>query len=171
VSIDVPTEDINNVLEKAFQGVDAAMSRFFMQLKQVRRVQRKFHVTLMHKASTPEYPELWKRYTELHEAAGGGNETLGLCDLILERVVYNNRIMAIVVRIVDDSENKWECVNRVAHITVGSRDASVKPKESNDLLAQWLEVGTGDDVTEIKEVVFADKPTIQGAEVKGVLSK
>ena len=50
--------------------------------------------------------------------------------------------MAIVVRIVDE-ENKLECVNRVAHITVGTRDNSVKPKESNDLLAKWLEEGAG----------------------------
>lgn len=77
--------------------------------------------------------------------------------------------MAIVVRIVDE-ENKWECVNRIAHITVGGRDASVKPKESNDLLAKWLEVGAGSEGSAIQEVVFTDKPTIKGL-VKGVLSR
>lgn len=75
--------------------------------------------------------------------------------------------MAIVVRLFD-AENKWECVNKVAHITVGTRDAAVKPKESNDLLAKWLEVGAGNEG--IQEVVFADKPTLKG-QVKGVTSR
>jgi tRNA ligase len=76
--------------------------------------------------------------------------------------------MAIVVRLVDEEE-KWVCVNRVAHITVGTRDGSVKPKESNDLLARWLEEGaTGEN--NINEVVFEQKPTLKGV-VKGVLSR
>lgn len=77
--------------------------------------------------------------------------------------------MAIVVRIVD-GEGKWECVNRVAHITVGTRDDAVKPKESNDLLGKWLEEGAGGEESRIKEVVFDDKPMIKGA-VRGVLSR
>ncbi|KAH6609853.1 trna ligase [Trichoderma cornu-damae] len=169
MSIDVPTDRIDKVLEKAFKGVGPEKSRFFLQLKNSRRVQRKFHVTLMHKATMDQQPELWKRYTELHEAAGGGDAKLGECDLILERVIFDDRIMAIVVRIADE-ENKWVCVNRVAHITVGTRDPAVKPKESNDLLAKWLEVGTGGDGNQIAEVVFEEKPTIKGV-VKGVLSR
>ncbi|KAL7948694.1 RNA ligase domain-containing protein [Trichoderma barbatum] len=169
MSVGMATEQVDKVLDKAFKGVGPETSKFFLQLKNSRRVQRKFHVTLMHKATSPMYPELWKRYTELHEAAGGGENLLGECDLILERVVFDDRIMAIVVRIVDEG-NKWECVNRVAHITVGTRDAAVKPKESNDLLAKWLETGAGGEGNVIQEVVFADKPTVKGL-VKGVLSR
>lgn len=76
--------------------------------------------------------------------------------------------MAIVVRLVHE-EGKWECVNRVAHITVGTRDGSVKPKESNDLLARWLEVGASNE-SQIGEVVFDEKPTVRGT-VKGMLSR
>ena len=76
--------------------------------------------------------------------------------------------MAIVVRLVDD-EDKWQCVNRVAHITVGTRDDSVKPKESNVLLEKWLEVGSASE-TKIGEVVFEEKPTVRGR-VVGVLSR
>ncbi len=75
--------------------------------------------------------------------------------------------MAIVVRIIDP-EGKWECANRVAHITVGTRDDSVKPKESNDLLARWIEEGTSDG--HIKEVVFEPRPVIQGR-VRAVLRR
>lgn len=76
--------------------------------------------------------------------------------------------MAIVVRLVDE-EGKWECVNRVAHITVGTRDNSVKPKESNDLLGRWLEVGATDE-SSIMEAIFEEMPKVEGI-VKGVLSR
>lgn len=84
------------------------------------------------------------------------------------QVVFDDRIMAIVVRLADQ-DDQWQCVNRVAHITVGTRDDSVKPKESNDLLARWLEVGSSPE-TKIGEVVFAGKPTVKGT-VMPVLSR
>lgn len=88
----------------------------------------------------------------------------------LAQVVFDERVMAIVVRI-SDAEDKWVCANRVAHITVGTRDSSVKPKESNDLLGRWLDHGLpGEGETGIQEVVFTDKPSIT-CEVKGVLSR
>lgn len=76
--------------------------------------------------------------------------------------------MAIVVRLVDEDGN-WECTNRVAHITIGTRDSSVKPRESNDLLARWLEMGSAAE-TNIGEVVFENKPTLKGT-VHGVSSR
>lgn len=76
--------------------------------------------------------------------------------------------MAIVVRLADERDN-WQCVNRVAHVTVGTRDDSVKPKESNSLLAKWLEVGCTEG-NNIREVMFTDKPTVRG-EVTPVLSR
>jgi tRNA ligase len=50
MSVDVPSQQINAILDKAFDKLDAEKSRFFKQLKQTRRVQPKFHVTLMHRA-------------------------------------------------------------------------------------------------------------------------
>lgn len=76
--------------------------------------------------------------------------------------------MAIVVRLSDD-EDKWKCVNRVAHITVGTRDDTVKPKESNDLLAKWLESGANAD-NKIQDVIFSEKTPIKG-EVRPVLQR
>lgn len=76
--------------------------------------------------------------------------------------------MAIVVRLVDP-EDRWKCVNNVAHITVGTRDDGVKPKESNDLLAKWLKDGPGDE-TGIGERAFDPKVVLKGV-VKGVLSR
>jgi len=52
---------------------------------------------------------------------------------------------------------------------VGTRDDGVKPKESNDLLARWLEQGSGEG-TGIGELVIEGKPLVRGV-VKGVLSR
>ncbi|KAI1179367.1 tRNA ligase [Nemania sp. FL0916] len=168
MSVSVPAKEVNVALESAFKSVDPQMQRFYKQLQQTRRIQPLFHVTLMHKFSAKDHPELWQRYTTLEAERQSEDSKLGECEVMLERVVFDDRIMAIVVRLVDP-EGKWTCVNKVTHITVGTRDSNVKPKESNDLLARWLEVGSGGD-TGISERVFEGKPTLKGT-VRGVLSR
>lgn len=192
MSVNVPTQAINSLLEKAFQNAGPETSRFYKQLKQTRRVQHAFHITLMHRAGAKDNPELWDRYTALQkeaDEAGSPDGKLGECDVIPERVSVNSlpsdasiltnifsplqvcfddRIMAIVVRL-SDEEDKWKCVNQVAHITVGTRDDAVKPKESNDLLARWLESGANAK-SKIQEVVFSEKTPIEG-EVRPVLQR
>ncbi|KAM0488634.1 hypothetical protein ACHAP7_000676 [Fusarium lateritium] len=171
MSVDIPTQEVVTALDQAFKTIPPSTSRLYTQLKQTRRVQARFHVTLLHKAAGQNHTELWEKYTAAQkdaEAAGNPEGKVGECDVILERVVFDDRIMAIVVRLADETD-QWHCVNRVAHITVGTRDDSVKPKESNDLLTKWLEVGTSPE-TRIGEVVFAEKPTLKGT-VKPVLSK
>ncbi|PHH77804.1 hypothetical protein CDD80_185 [Ophiocordyceps camponoti-rufipedis] len=159
MAVHVDAKAIYASLQQAFDSVDEKTRAFFAQLKQNKRVQDKFHVTLLHRASAKEHPELWKRYTEASEGISGENGKAGECGVILERVVFDDQVMAIVVRLID-SDQKWECANRVAHITVGTRDASIKPKQSNDLLARWL--GEGLEGSQLTEVVFEPKPTIQG---------
>jgi tRNA ligase len=168
MSISVPAKEVNVALEAAFKGVNPEIQRFYKQLQQTRRIQPLFHVTLMHKATAKQHPELWQRYTTLEAECKSVDGKVGECEVMLERVVFNDRIMAIVVRLLDPEE-KWTCVNKVAHITVGTRDDGVKPKESNDLLAQWLDVGSG-GYTGIGERVFEGKPTLKGT-VRGVLSR
>lgn len=191
LSVAVPEAEVNAALSTAFHAVDVETSRFYKQLKQTRRVQAKYHVTLMHRATAKEYPSLWERYTGLHAQAvteGVENGNLGECDVMLERVsstcapttlcgyltdpvqaVFDDRIMAIVVRLIG-GQGSWECVNRVAHITVGTRDDSVKPKESNDLLARWLDDGGSEAGSKIQEVALDGRPTLKGT-VKAVLSR
>lgn len=74
--------------------------------------------------------------------------------------------MAIVARIVDSG---WECINAVAHITVGTRGEDIKPKESNDLLARWLADGSG-EANNVGEISFEDRPVIDGT-VKAIMSR
>ncbi|EXF78279.1 fungal tRNA ligase adenylyltransferase [Colletotrichum fioriniae PJ7] len=176
MSVEVQSQEVRGVLDGAFSKVDASTSRFYKQLHQTRRVQPKFHVTLMHRASSKDNSELWSKYLALFAEAEKENGTqdqanirpLGECSVELERVVFDDRVMAMVVRLVDPT-GQWKCTNNVAHITVGTRDDAVKPKESNDLLARWLDKGTGGE-TGIQEVVFDNKPNLEGV-VRGVLSR
>lgn len=168
MSVDVPATDITALLEKTFQNVSAEKARFYRQLQGTRRIQPKFHVTLLHRAGAKGHPELWDRYTKLHaEAESANSPSVGECNVVLERVVYDDRLMAIVVRL-DDPEGKWACVNKVAHITVGTRDDAVKPKESNDLLARWLVEGAG--AGGMMDIGFEGRPGLKGV-VRGVLSR
>ncbi|OAA39143.1 tRNA ligase [Metarhizium rileyi] len=167
MSVEVASDEVLDVMQQAFNGTSLQDNRFYLQLKQTRRIQNKFHVTLIHRASMNEHFDLWERYTKVWETAGGSESQLGDCNLLLERIVFDNRIMAIVVRLLDDT-GTWECVNQVAHITVGTRDEGAKPKESNDLLAKWIEVGA--DGEHISEVILEEKPVLRGT-VRGVLSK
>ena len=91
-------------------------------------------------------------------------DSLGSCNVLLERIVWDDRLMAIVVRLMDEN---WECTNAVAHITVGTRAPQVKPKESNDLLQRWLAEGATDG-NGIGEVVIDGRVVLEGV-VKGVL--
>ncbi|KAM0325721.1 hypothetical protein ACHAQA_007021 [Verticillium albo-atrum] len=173
MSVDVPGTQVRAILDQAFDKVGKNTSRFYKQLIQTRRIQPKFHVTLMHRASSKEHPELWDRYSKAVADAEAANATalaptLGTCGVEMERVVFNDRVMAIVVRL-NDQDQTWQCVNHIAHITIGTREDGIKPKESNDLLARWLSDGVGEE-TGIWEVVFDNKQTIEGS-VQGVMSR
>ncbi|PFH57828.1 hypothetical protein XA68_14521 [Ophiocordyceps unilateralis] len=159
MSVNVESKAVNEALQQAFEAADEQTSGFFKKLKLTGRVQKDFHVTLIHRSSSKDYPELWQRYMNALEPVEGDDGKIGECSVVLERIVFDDRIMAIVVRLVDE-EGKWECVNRVAHITVGTRDASIKAKESNDLLAKWLDGGVKKGL--MQELVFEQKPTIAG---------
>jgi tRNA ligase len=166
MSVDLPKNYITNALETAFASVSSNKGKFFRELQQFRRIQPEFHVTLIHRASSAAYPELWQRYSEMHAEAGSAENKLGECQVLLERIVWDGRIMAIVVRLVDEG---WECVNKVSHITVGTRGPEVKPKESNDLLGTWIDHGSGDK-TGIGEIAIEGRQIVHGT-VKGVLSR
>ena len=165
MSVTMPVSLVSNALEATFASQSPEAAAFFHHLQQTNRVQNEFHVTLMHRASASQHPDLWARYSQMHAGAGGAQNKLGICKVLLERVVWDDRLMAIVVRLVDE---EWQCVNAVAHITVGTRSPDVKPKESNDLLKRWLEVGS--DGTGIGEAGIEGRVIIEGV-VNGVLSR
>ncbi|KAK2755900.1 hypothetical protein FQN54_005696 [Arachnomyces sp. PD_36] len=185
-NISVPTSQITSILTSLFPpSTDPRKAQFYRQLLNSRRIQPAFHVTLIHKASSQSRPDIWKRYTDLYiskikESDNPTNRTPNLAParVRIERLVWDSRIMAFVVRILpppqsdsppnggdagdgdtdqQDFTNTWPCANDIPHITVGTGSPNVKPKESNDLLKRWLEVGSG------------EKTGIWEAEVEGVM--
>lgn len=94
MSVDVAAHQIRSLLDETFDKAGLPTARFYKQLSQTRRVQPKFHVTLMHRASSKDHPELWDRYCKVHADAEATNEgglalpTLGACGVELERVSF-----------------------------------------------------------------------------------
>ncbi|BDD55109.1 hypothetical protein MPDQ_000678 [Monascus purpureus] len=160
-NISIPTADVSSILQSLFtpKSVSPEKARLYNHLLQSRRIQPSFHVTLIHRASKQDRPEIWSQYINEYLHAMNQQQQdekkqitppLGPARVRLERLIWNNRIMAFVARIMprnDDSTtgSDWPCANPIPHVTVGTASADIKPKESNDLLKQWLEVGSGGD--------------------------
>ncbi|OJD13025.1 hypothetical protein ACJ73_09256 [Blastomyces percursus] len=129
--------------------------KLYNHLKNSRRIQPSFHVTLIHRASQPTHPDIWTYYANLYKAAIQKQQpnplngyvletpTLGSTRVRVERLVWDDRIMAFVARIVPAEGDSWPCANEIPHITIGTAAPEVKPKETNDLLKRWLEFGAG----------------------------
>lgn len=181
-AVRLPSARVNGILDVAFKDQDPATARFFRQLQQTRRVQPEFHVTLMHKASAAAQPEAWDKLVKLHTAVIAQNDNqgvvepdLGKCNVQLERVVWDNRVLCFVVRLNGSTQLEggetlnFESTNAVAHVTVGTASKEIKPMESNALLQRWLRDGSGDDVG-IWELPIKGMVALEGA-VKGVWSR
>ena len=148
----LPTSQVLSSLSTTFKSQPTHVSKFYTQLQQSRRLQSSFHVTLMHRASIHKRPELWSCLTSLYaskseeqqqrQLTNPGDPLLGDCRVQLERVVWDNRVMCILARILDEG---WETANAHAHITVGTADKSIKPVESNGLVEEWWQVGATEE--------------------------
>ena len=153
--VKLPTGDVLSTLDKLFNRESPETARMYRQLQHSRRVQPAFHVTLIHRASVNSHPELWSHLTDLHAKAlteasqNPSSQTpdplLGNCRVRLERVVWDDRVMCVVVRLLDEG---WETANPIAHITIGTANPDIKPKESNDLLQRWMEDGSQNGISD-----------------------
>lgn len=136
-AITLPSSIISSMLESVFSRVPGPVSAFYNKLKSTGRVQGSFHITLVHNANARLFPEVWEEYNSLLNGKGDA-ANLGTAEVRLINVVWNSRIMAITVEILGE---KFKGTNQINHITVGTRDNTVKPKESNEMLASWLKQG------------------------------
>ena len=183
-AVRLPAQRVTSILEAIFKDKDADTARLYRQLKQSRRVQQEFHVTLIHRLAAPQNQQYWDSLGTKHQevfrpvwdkAVQEGTThalsepELGKCQVLLERIVWDNRLMTFVVRLSNDGNTNFETVNKVAHVTVGTVNPNVKPKESNDLLAKWLDVGSGGN-TGIYEEKVAGNVVLEGS-VRGVLQR
>jgi tRNA ligase len=180
-SVRLDASRVGSILENLFASKGAETSRIYKQLKQTRRIQAEFHVTLMHRASASSNPAYWDKLINLHEStaqatSGSWDPELGTCSVHMERVIWDNRLMCFVIRLNGSStlpstgeEVVFESVNPVAHVTVGTASPNIKPKESNDLLQRWLNQGSGGE-TGIGELPVKGNVTLEGS-VRGVLGR
>jgi tRNA ligase len=183
-AVRLPSQRVTSILETVFRDKDADTARLYRQLKQSRRVQPEFHVTLIHRASAGQSQQYWDTLSRMHydvfhpqwekAALEGvthtlGEPELGKCLVLLERLVWDGRLMTFVVRLSNEGGMAFETTNKIAHVTVGTVNPNVKPKESNDLLAKWLEVGSGGD-TGIFEEKIVGNVVLEGS-VRGVLQR
>ncbi|KAJ5799306.1 uncharacterized protein N7518_001374 [Penicillium psychrosexuale] len=159
-NISLPTTEITSILHSLFRPTTAPeTARLYNQLINSRRLQPTFHVTLIHRASKKDNPEIWDQLANCYIDTQTKNPVqnpaqyppaLGSARVRIERLVWDNRIMAFVARILpaegvetETGVAEWPCANSIPHITVGTVAPDVKPKESNDLLRRWVEVGSG----------------------------
>ena len=154
-AIKLPASEVVSALDKVFNNLTPEKARMYRHLQQSRRLQPAFHVTLIHRASIESHPELWNHLASLHadtltnkaqnSTAGSAGPSIGKCRVLLERVVWDERVMCFVARLLDEG---WETANAIAHVTVGTASQDIKPKESNDLLHRWIEKGTETGIAE-----------------------
>lgn len=178
-AVKLPTQKVSAVLNESFTNQPAEVSRTYNQIKGNRRIQNEFHVTLIHRAAASQHQALWDDLTQVNDAAKSKNPDtkepeLGTCQVHLERLVWDKRIICFVARLQDgktvtDETRLWETCNKIAHVTVGTASNDIKPKESNDLLARWLSEGSGGQ-TGIQEMVVNGHVVLDGT-VKGILSR
>ncbi|KAH0032333.1 tRNA ligase-like protein, partial [Aureobasidium melanogenum] len=169
---------VMSILDAVFRDADLDTAKTYRVLQTQNRVQSEFHVTLMHRASASQHKDYWEQLTEAHTTAASKpnaapEPVLGSCKVLLERLVWDGRLMCFVVRLVPDEKDQsgmqWRSVNETAHITVGTVSPDIKPKESNDLLKRWLQSGSGGS-TGIGEITVKGHVELP-ATIKSVLQK
>lgn len=178
-AVQVPATRVNAILHALFADASVENASMYNVLKNQRRIQPEFHVTLIHRIMAAQHPDHWARLIESHTRASEPSPErafavpeakLGMCKVRLERLVWDSRIMAFVVRLspVEGSTDQFSSVNQTAHITVGTASPDVKPKESNDLLARWLVEGSGQNG--INEMAVKGNVELEG-KVMAVMSR
>ncbi len=191
--IALPTQQVLKIVQGTFASQDPTTAKFYHQLQNTRRIQASVHVTLVHRASAEQNPQLWTQFNEMldrkrkaemeNQKATGGKQyvpidiVLTTCRIQLERIVWDDRVMCVVVRLVGggggstggEGGGDVASANSISHITIGTANPSIKPKESNDLLARWSQEGSGVN-TGISELAIEPKVEMYG-DVKAVAAR
>ena len=133
--ISVAVTQVLSALEETFSGRDAQTARFYRQLQATRRVQPKFHVTIIHRAAETSQPEKWKELKDIFEEKcriGGRDADLGRCTVQLEKIVWDDRVLCIAVKATAEKdggghvrEEVFDSVNSMPHITIGTANSQI----------------------------------------------
>ncbi|RUS35431.1 fungal tRNA ligase phosphodiesterase domain-containing protein [Jimgerdemannia flammicorona] len=124
--------------------VDELTQQRFQKLVSDKRVPKDHHVTLLHsidlkQAKGPELEKKQAMWNKFADAAGkdggqGQHVTVRFCGL-----VSTDRLMTLEVAEIVPAD--VASVNKIAHVTVGTANDTVKPKESNTVLEQKEDIG------------------------------
>ncbi|KAB8339122.1 hypothetical protein FH972_022058 [Carpinus fangiana] len=175
--ITLPESRVKAILGAVFSEESIEKRQFYTQLQETRRVQLAFHVTLMHRSGQAQHGAYWAHLNDLffklfnaEEEAKGfapipSNIELAKARVQLERIVWDGRVMAILVRLLD-ADDGFPCINEFAHITVGTAADGIKPFESNALLSAWNAGGN----ERIQDVKIKGNVVLEGS-VKAAMMK
>lgn len=105
------------------------LAPFWLSLKRSGRVQSEFHVTLIHESNKTSRSDIWEHYEKL--LCPQTSPHLVKHHVDLDSVVFDHRVMAITVKIKD-----LPYTNKFLHITIGTANPTIKPVESNTMLAK-----------------------------------
>ncbi|KAI0938363.1 hypothetical protein AcV5_000059 [Taiwanofungus camphoratus] len=155
--------DLKDIIGKrmAEQDVPNAAKKFWEQLSLQNRVTPRPHVTIVHSKSLPAEQPLWERCRDLHVLTSPP-----LFSFRLGHVVWDDRIMAATVSdlsvSMDDAGPEQKGldsvlqlspeVQKLLHITVGTRDNAVAPVDARDLVGRWKRQQDGIQAVELKDV-------------------
>lgn len=172
--ITVSNTNITSILSSLFSDSSPEQARFYKQLKGSKRIQNEFHVTAIHRANATTDPQIWQTYVDLYretlEQKGMNDRTpsLGQARLRLERVIWDDRVMGILVRILPSSNGTiWATANEYPHITIGTAGDGIKPVETNVLIKRWVEADGQDnsimskEIPGVKELDGSVRPVLQ----------
>lgn len=122
---------------------------FWRKLVSDKRITKRPHVTIVHRAGLPEDADLWERCSTLDRLPAPP-----LFSFYLGHIVWNDRVMALTVEDLklakvpendtDLGQEKHEFVSKLPHeirdslhVTVGTLDADVSPYEAKGLVEAW----------------------------------
>lgn len=179
-AVQVPASRVSATLHSMFAQSTAEVAHMYNTLGTQRRMQNEFHVTLIHRLNAAEHQETWARLSDLYKKESEPNADrpfalpspkLGLCSVRLERLVWDHRVMAFLVRLgpAEGSNEHFSSTNKLPHITVGTASSDIKPKESNDLLARWMQEGCTPQ-NGIHDMLVSGNVELEGV-VKCILSR
>jgi tRNA ligase len=144
-SIAVPRQQILDAIDRALTAAPEEKRQFYYQLLNNNRVQPDFHITLLHRATKSQRPELWEKYEKVYREKNA-RDPMGTAEVQLQQLVWDGRVMAIVAKLL---QPEWECANEIPHVTIGTADQTIKPKEANDMLVGKWKAGQGTEQVEI----------------------
>lgn len=168
-----PAFDLPGLLDKLFSSHPPELRQMWEQLVSSGRVDKRkakgWHVTLcMVRAGDPKLEAMCNTYAsrlekyakEKGSATGTDRTSAGIpVNLELTEVVWDDRVMAIVVGKMPDGVNS---ANEIPHVTVATASEEIKPVTSNEILGWALAGEKGGEGKTVHRLPFDGTVEVKG---------